>query len=82
MADTKVSDQTRSLIEGTAVTTTATFAALTRAVYVGTSGDLVIRKEIGSTALTIPDAPVGYHPIQIQQIDLTGTTATGIVAWF
>lgn len=82
MADTKVSDQTRSLIAPTSVTTTATFEDLTRSVYVGTAGDLVVREAIDGTALTIPDAPAGYHPIQIQQIDLTGTTATGIVAWF
>ena len=82
MADTKVSDQTRSLIAPSVVTTTATFSDLTRGVYVGTAGTLVVREAIGGTAISITNAPVGYHPIQIQQIDLTGTTATGIIAWF
>lgn len=82
MADTKTPDQTRSLLSPQAVTSTATFDNLTRAVYVGTAGDLVVREATGGTAITIKDAANGYHPIQIQQIDLTGTTATGIIAWF
>lgn len=81
---TKVTDQTRSIVDASAVTNTvtATFSSLTRAIYVGTAGDLVVRFSDGGSAVTISDAANGYHPLQVAQIDATGTTADGILACF
>jgi len=85
MADsTKTTDQTRSIVAAEAVTNTvtATFDNLTRAIYVGTAGDLVVRFTDGGDAVTFADVPNGYQPLQVAQIDATGTTADGIVACF
>lgn len=82
MASTKTPNPTRSGNTLTVVTTTATFNNLTRAIYVAVAGDLTVREAINGTAVTIENAPVGYHPVEVQQIDATGTTATGIIAIF
>lgn len=82
--ETQTTDQTRSIVAAEAVTNTvtATFSNLTRAIYVGTSGDLVVRFTDGGSAITFSDVPAGYQPLQVAQIDATGTTADGIVACF
>jgi hypothetical protein len=79
--NTIVTDQTRSGIKMQTVTATVTFANATRAIYVGTLGDLAIRDTEGN-ALVIPDAANGYHPLETSGIDWTDTTAEGIVAIF
>ncbi len=59
----------------------------TRALYVGTAGGdltfLPVMKVDGSPATdvrTIPNAPVGYHPIQCVKVMDTGTDVSDIVA--
>lgn len=83
MALTKVSDQTRSAISATTITnsTTQTFTDLTRGLYVGTSGDLSVTFGDGIT-VTLKNAPSGYHPLQIEAIQGTLTTAEDVVALF
>ncbi len=81
MSSTKVSEQTRSAVGGQSVTITTTFANLTRAVYVGTAGNLSVVFSDGST-VTINDAANGYHPLQLSGINGTGTTAGNVVALF
>lgn len=78
---TKVSDQTRSAISAKAVTATTTFDSLTRAIYVGTGGDLSVVFE-DAVSVVLKGAAAGYHPLQVKQVNGTGTTATGIVALF
>lgn len=51
----------------------------TRGVYVGTSGDLTVVLA-GGEEVTFADAPAGYHPLRVDQVKSTGTTATDIVA--
>ena len=77
---TKVTDQSRSAISAQVVTTTATFANDTRAIYVGTPGDLAVRFADG-VSVTLKSAS-GYNPVQVVGIDGEATTADNIVALF
>ncbi len=81
MQSTKVSDHARSAISGQTVTTTTTFANLTRAIYVGTGGDIPVTFGDG-VSVTIANAGAGYHPLQVEAIGGTGLTASNIVALF
>lgn len=53
----------------------------TRGLYVGTSGDIAVRMADGMS-LTFPSVPVGVFPIQVDQVKLTGTTASNIIALY
>jgi hypothetical protein len=81
MPETKVTNQTRPAVSGLSVTGTVTFEHLTRAVYVGTAGDLPVTFSDGST-VTLTNVQNGYHPLELQAIDGTGLTAGGVVALF
>ena len=83
MAITKVSDQTRSAIDAQVftATTTITFSNLTRGIYVGTTGNLSVKFTSDGSTVTITNAPVGYHPLQVEVIN-GDTTASDIVALF
>lgn len=53
----------------------------TRAVYVGTGGDLAVRMEGGQNSITFTAVPSGtFMPIRVDQVLSTGTTAAAIVA--
>jgi len=51
-----------------------------RSLWVGTTGDVAVVCADGSTG-TIPSA-TGLVPVQAKQVLLTGTTASGIVAFY
>lgn len=58
---------------------------ITRGIYVGGSGTLVVvcAGDAGSNEVTLTGLAAGvWHPMQIQWIVNSGTTATGIVAGF
>jgi hypothetical protein len=52
-----------------------------RNIYVGTSGNLTVTMldMADGTSVTLPNAPVGYHPLEVKRIWSTGTTASNIV---
>jgi len=83
MATTKVSDQTRSAIDAQVfvASTTVTFTSLTRAIYVGTTGNLSVKFDSAGSTVTITNAPVGYHPLQVEVINGDSTVAD-VVALF
>lgn len=56
-------------------------AFLSRALYVGVSGDLTVIMMDGETA-TFTAAPVGILPIRVSQVKATATTATNIVSLY
>jgi hypothetical protein len=62
-------------------TSDATTIPVTRALYVGGSGDLNVRMADDQIVL-FTAVPVGIFPIQVDQILATSTTATNIVALY
>lgn len=51
-----------------------------KALYVGTSGDIVLRPYGQAANVTLANHPIGYVPIACTHVIATGTTATDIVA--
>jgi len=54
-------------------------SAVSRAIYVGGQGDLRVTLANGDD-VTFRSAPVGWHPIRVQRVWTTGTSATDIVS--
>jgi hypothetical protein len=52
----------------------------TRALYIGTTGNLTVRMYGGQNNVTFTTVPVGIFPIQVDRVLATGTTASNIVA--
>ena len=51
----------------------------TRALYVGTAGNLSVILVGDSAAVLLKNLSAGYHPLRCKRIRATGTTATDIV---
>jgi hypothetical protein len=77
-------DRADPVVGGAVVDLSSTDAAMsnvTRAVWVGTSGDLKVDMIDGSTVVW-PSLSVGWHPLRVTKIYKTGTTAAQIaVGW-
>lgn len=54
---------------------------VTRALYVGTEGDLAVMTARGNV-VTFRNAAGGYHPLRVIRVLDTGTTAADIVALY
>lgn len=81
MASTKVSDQARSAISAQVISGGGeVFTNLTRAIYVGGSGDLTVVFN-DDVEITFVGAAAGYHPLQVKEVK-AATTATNLVALF
>ena len=52
---------------------------VTRALYVGTAGDIRVTLLDGDT-VTFRTMPVGWHPLRVSRVWQTGTTASDIVS--
>jgi hypothetical protein len=59
----------------------ATVIPVTRALYIGTSGDVSVRMA-DQTTITFVGVPVGIFPIQVDQVLSTATTASNIIALY
>lgn len=57
------------------------FIPVCRALYIGGTGNLTVRMADDHTVL-FTAVPVGIFPIQVDQVQATGTTATNIVALY
>lgn len=66
--------------EAVTASDTQDLARMTRAVYVGTPGDLRVTMKSGET-ITLVGAPSGWHPLRASRVWATGTTAANIVAF-
>lgn len=53
---------------------------VTRAIYVGVTGDVKVNLYGSGTSITFKAVPVGILPIRVKLVASTGTTATDIVA--
>jgi hypothetical protein len=49
--------------------------------YVGVAGDIALKNRSGVTVIH-QNVPVGVFSVQVTQVLATGTTASGIVAWY
>ena len=74
MATTKVTNQPRSAVDAQTITasTTATLSSLTRAIYVGTAGNLSVKFSSGGSTVTFSNVSNGYHPLPL----LVASTST------
>ncbi len=80
MAFYKTANDTVSAHAAVAVTKSdVTVFDITRALYVGSTGDVAVRMADGMT-ITFKTVPVGILPIQVDQVRSTGTTASEIIA--
>jgi hypothetical protein len=52
---------------------------LTRALFVGVSGNLVVTLVSDSASVTFANLSAGWHPIRARKIHATGTTAGSIL---
>jgi len=59
----------------------ATVFPVSRALYVGTSGNINVRMADGQTTL-FSNVPVGIFPIQVDQVLSTSTTALLLIALY
>lgn len=59
----------------------ATVIPVTRALYIGVAGDVVVSMADGQTPITFKAVPVGVLPIQVTKV-LDATTATDILALY
>ncbi len=74
-----------SAMRGVAVVPSdATVIPPTRMIYVGTTGVLVVHMadEASTATITFTALPVGFHPLQVDKVLSTGTTAANIVALY
>jgi hypothetical protein len=59
----------------------ATVIPVTRALYIGGTGNLTVRMAEDGNTVLFSNVPVGIFPIQVDQV-LNATTATDIVALY
>lgn len=72
-----------SATKGVAVTKSdSTILETTRALWVGTTGDVAVVFADGGAAVTIPSVPVGILPVQVTKVMSTNTTASNMVALY
>lgn len=54
---------------------------VSRAIYIATQGDLSVVMMDGATVVLGDLAPGALHPIRVRRVNVSGTTATGILAF-
>lgn len=60
----------------------ATVIPVTRALYIGTSGNVAVRMAGSGASITFINVAVGVFPIQVDQVLSTATTASNIIALY
>jgi hypothetical protein len=82
MAGYHNADATVAARDAVAVTTSdATVIPVTRSLYVGTGGTLVVRMASGNQ-VTFSNVAQGVFPVQVDMVLSTNTTASNIVALY
>lgn len=72
-----------SATKGVAVTKSdATILEPTRALYIGTTGDVAVVFVDGGAAVTLTAVAVGILPVQVTKVMSTNTSASNIVALY
>jgi hypothetical protein len=71
-----------SALDAVSVTASdATIIPVTRALYVGTGGNLKVRMASGNSVV-FTNVAAGVFPVQVDMVYTTSTTATGIFALY
>ena len=80
----RTADATVSTFSVTAVTPSdSTIIPTTRALYVGTGGNVAVMPSYNSAAVTFLNVASGtILPVQVNQVMVTNTTASGILALY
>lgn len=65
-------------LEAVTPSDTVDLVYMSRALYVGTAGDISVIDYFGATVL-LKNVPVGVLPVCVQRVRATGTTASNIV---
>jgi len=55
---------------------------VTRALYVGTAGNITVRMADGQDSIQFTNVPVGVLAVQVDKVYSTGTGASGIIALY
>ena len=64
------------------VTSNTTIFPITRALYVGVTGNITVHFQDQDQIVLFSNVAVGIFPVQVDQVLATGTTATSIVALY
>ncbi len=78
-------DTSNTAVSAVAVTphdSTVIPTGVTRALYIGVSGDVTVLMADGGTAVTFKSVPIGILPVRVQRVNATNTTATNILALY
>ena len=59
----------------------ADLATFTRFIHVGSAGNLNVILAGDTSAVTLTNVQVGYHPLRIKRLMSTGTTASGLTGF-
>lgn len=81
-ADTDTANSSGAAVAVTPHDTTLLPTGVTRALYIGVTGDVTVLMADGGTAVLFKAVPVGVLPVRVQRVNSTGTTATNIVALY
>jgi hypothetical protein len=74
---------TVSAYDAAAITASdVTVIPVTRAIYVGVSGNINVRMADSQATVLFSNVPVGIFPIQVDMVKSTSTTATTMVALY
>lgn len=78
-ATTPGADNPATGVEVVVPSDTVSLAKVSRSLYVGVSGNISVLMRDGSTA-TFLSVAIGYHPLRVQRVNATATTATNMVS--
>lgn len=59
---------------------TVNLGHVSRALWVGSTGDVTVIMADGGAAVTFSAVPVGWMPLRVSRVNATSTTASSIVA--
>lgn len=83
MAAYRSADSTAPAHGAVAITPSdATTFPVTRALYVGTAGNITVRMADGQDNIQFTNVPVGVLAVQVDKVYSTGTGAAGIIALY
>lgn len=81
-SDSDTANPAGSAVAVTPHDSTMIATGVTRALYIGVSGDVACLMADGGTAVVFKSVPIGILPVRVQRVNSTSTTATNILALY